>query len=105
MPYTQDIRCGGFTIELNCNSIIHYIEESLDTEYTGDCPEKGSKIWMYVYCLENAVNQEILKYPELMKEYGIWSYIEDLYDEIDAWNDIKEFFIGDYGCSDEKEEE
>lgn len=103
MPYTQDTRCGDFMIELNVNSVITYIEQSLDTEYNGEPPVEGSKIWNYVCCLEGKVNDNVREYPDEMKQYGIWGYIEDCYNEIDAWDDVKEFFIGDYGITDEKE--
>jgi hypothetical protein len=100
MPYIQDTRCGDFRIDLNVNSVIQYLQEKLDCEYTGEPPVKGSMFWNYVCCLEGKVDDNVREYPDEMKQYGIWGYIDDYYDEIDAWNDVKEFFV-----EEEEEEE
>ena len=91
MPYLADTRCGDYTIELNCNSICGLIEEITETNYTEDIKE-GSRFWMYVYSLEEAINNDLVDLDG-MKDTRIWQYIEENYNEIAAWLNVKEFFV------------
>ena len=85
MPFIADTRCGKWNIELNVAEILGEMESMLEKEYSEDI-EEGSKFWLYVIQIENALSSQ-KNIPDF------WQWFLDEYNNVEMWNEIEDLFV------------
>jgi len=96
MPFIADSRCGVWNIELNVGEICGELERMLEKEYSEDIKE-GSKFWLYVIQIENALNR-----CDTMPDFWEWFLTDGEYNNVETWNEIQDLFVN---VEEEEEEE
>jgi len=87
MPFIADSRCGVWNIELNVGEICGELERMLEKEYSEDIKE-GSKFWLYVIQIENALNR-----CDTMPDFWEWFLTDGEYNNVEMWNEIQDLFV------------
>ena len=99
MPFLADSRCGTWKIELNTGEICGELERMLEKEYTKDINE-GSMFWKYVIEIENSLNK-----CDTMPDFWEWFLDDGEYNNVEAWNDIQDYFKEDIDDSEDDSED
>ena len=91
MPFIADSRCGVWNIELNVGEICGELERMLEKEYIEGIKE-GSKLWLYVSQIENALNK-----CDTMPDFWEWFLTDGEYNNVEMWNEIQDLFLDEDG--------
>ena len=86
MPFI-DTRCNVWDIKLNVEELLGELESMLAKEYSGDIKE-GSKFWLYVIQIENALNK-----CDTMPDFWEWFLTDKNYNNVEMWDEIQDLFV------------